>query len=459
MAYNTSRRARERRLRARYRKRVWTAAIVMLIIGLVVGFVVCVYAAKNNDRMAEILNLQERPSETATATLEAEPTPDPMAAEPTFEADALGAEPTLAIVEMTQSPVSAETQAPESGEDTPAMAAFLEQVQADVEANEAAATEAPAIVPAAIETVEPEAGSVDAQALATSPEATQSPVEAPEATQIIEEATAEPTAEPTAAPTPEPTPENIVEPVFVPYGQAQTFQTQILTDGKARQEVSDAPYETLDITMQVKAYKDTAYFEANYAEDYNLQGNEAAVEFEITLNNYTGTTQIIPQNFLLITFTGSQEGVTSQGFQLMDSEIAGKTDIAITSNQPTTLYKRYPYNPDQGDMTYMVVNTYVDGVQYAYCFEIQPPEGEAGASEETASTGSGESLTVGSKGDEVKKLQRVLIDNKLLSGEPDGHFGNYTAEAVKEMQRRFDMEPTGVADQAFLDRLYAESDS
>ena len=58
------------------------------------------------------------------------------------------------------------------------------------------------------------------------------------------------------------------------------------------------------------------------------------------------------------------------------------------------------------------------------------------------------------KGEEVKKLQRVLIDNKLLSGEPDGQFGKYTAEAVKEMQRKFGMEATGVADQAFLDKLY-----
>ena len=47
-----------------------------------------------------------------------------------------------------------------------------------------------------------------------------------------------------------------------------------------------------------------------------------------------------------------------------------------------------------------------------------------------------------------------MIDNKLLTGEPDGHFGKYTAEAVKEMQRRFGMEATGVADQAFLDKLY-----
>ena len=33
MSYNASRRARERRLRARYRKKIWTAAIIMLVVG------------------------------------------------------------------------------------------------------------------------------------------------------------------------------------------------------------------------------------------------------------------------------------------------------------------------------------------------------------------------------------------------------------------------------------------
>ena len=62
---------------------------------------------------------------------------------------------------------------------------------------------------------------------------------------------------------------------------------------------------------------------------------------------------------------------------------------------------------------------------------------------------------MGTKSDEVKRLQRALIDKGLLSGQPDGHYGNYTANAVKEMQRRFGMEQTGVADQAFLDKLYS----
>ena len=124
--------------------------------------------------------------------------------------------------------------------------------------------------------------------------------------------------------------------------------------------------------------------------------------------------------------------------------------------------KRYPYNPDQGDMTYMVVNTYYEGVEGTYLFEIQAPvteeapaaaEGEAAAP--STDTADDTVLTIGTKNDEVKRLQRKLIDLGLLSGQPDGHFGNYTAGAVKEMQRKFGMEETGIADKAFLDKLYS----
>ncbi|MBP3411085.1 MAG: peptidoglycan-binding protein [Clostridia bacterium] len=145
----------------------------------------------------------------------------------------------------------------------------------------------------------------------------------------------------------------------------------------------------------------------------------------------------------------------------MDTEIAGKTGIAITSDTTSTLYKRYPYNADQGHMTYMVVNTYNDGVEGTYLFEIQAPVAEAPAAATEAEAGTSSSvsddtaLTVGTKGDAVKRLQAALIDKGLLSGQPDGHYGNYTAAAVKEMQRRFGMEQTGVADKAFLDKLYS----
>ena len=65
-------------------------------------------------------------------------------------------------------------------------------------------------------------------------------------------------------------------------------------------------------------------------------------------------------------------------------------------------------------------------------------------------------MTIGSKGDDVKKLQAKLIELKLLSGQPDGAFGKYTADAVKIMQKKYGMEQTGVADAAFLEKLYSE---
>ena len=451
MAYNTSRRARERRLRARYRKKIWTAAIIMLVVGLILGFVVCAVAAQRSDRVAQLLNLSSgkksfvAPTEEPVAAADLEAMlafEESLEYEDDFEEDAAFIEeivsaPTLAIVEVTEEPAVVEALTIAEPEATQMAAALPVETPAPTAEPTAVPTEEPTVAP----TAEP------------TPEPTEEPTPEP---------TEEPTAEPTAEPTPEPTPVPTPDPVVVPYGQAQTFKTQIKADGSARRTADSDAYETLELTLKVDAYKDPAYFEANYADSYNLQGNEAAVEFDITLNGYTGTTEIIPQNFLLITFSGEDEGVTSQGFQLMDTEIAGKTNIAIASDATSTLYKRYPYNADQGDMTYMVVNTYVDGVEGTYLFEILAPEAEApvaaegeGEAAASSSVDSDTVLTVGTKGSEVKRLQRALIDLGLLSGEPDGHFGNYTASAVKEMQRRYGMEQTGIADKAFLDKLYS----
>lgn len=468
MPYSTSRRTREKRLRAYYRKKLWTVAILMLVIGLIIGFVACAYSAKNNDRVATLLQL--KPAEDYSfATLTPEPTlmineapldqsvqgleftdDEPDAAQVTVEPTALViATPTIEVVE-----VPAETDAP------------VQQYSMDPEAEETAIA---IVVPETIATEEPTEEPTAEPSVEPTAEPTAEPTVEPTAEPTVEptaEPTVEPTEAPTVEPTEEPTPEPTaapVEPIIVPYGEAVTFQTEILSDGSARREANEGDaFETLDLTMQVKAYKDPAYFEANYASDYNLQGNEAAVEFDITLNGYTGEAEIIPQNFLLITYRGADESITSQGFQLMNKEIAGETNIAITSDQTSTLYKRYPYNAEQGDMVYMVVNSYVNGVEYTHLFEIIAPEpeetaapegGETTASSDSAST-SGEVLTIGVKSDEVKKLQAKLIELGLLSGQPDGHFGKYTASAVQEMQRRFGMEETGIADQAFLNKLY-----
>ena len=41
-------------------------------------------------------------------------------------------------------------------------------------------------------------------------------------------------------------------------------------------------------------------------------------------------------------------------------------------------------------------------------------------------------------------------------GKPDGQFGQWTASAVKQAQKDFGLEQTGVADAAFLEILYSK---
>jgi murein DD-endopeptidase MepM/ murein hydrolase activator NlpD len=82
-----------------------------------------------------------------------------------------------------------------------------------------------------------------------------------------------------------------------------------------------------------------------------------------------------------------------------------------------------------------------------------PPEPAAAAVAPTASSLLGtRSLRVGARGADVRELQRILR-KRGLKVSVDGAFGHRTSEAVKALQRRFRMRPTGVANAAFLKRL------
>ena len=236
---------------------------------------------------------------------------------------------------------------------------------------------------------------------------------------------------------------------IVPYGEACTLETQIKSDGTMRKYTSEELYETLSFTLKMDAYRSPIYFQEHYANLYKLRGEEAAVSFDITLNDYEVELSIVPQNALQFGFVGADSSITNQGYQLTDAEIAGKTEIAVSTGEATKLYKRFNFSDGQGEMVYMVVTAYNDGVASEYWFEIM--EGGDGAF-----VGEG-SLARGSRGDEVVALQRVLIKLGLLTGNPDGIFGKYTEAAVKTMQARYGMRETGVATPEFLERLYSEN--
>ena len=65
-------------------------------------------------------------------------------------------------------------------------------------------------------------------------------------------------------------------------------------------------------------------------------------------------------------------------------------------------------------------------------------------------------LTVGAKGEDVKKLQQRLKDLGYLSGKVDGAFGGGTKRAVIAFQRRNGLTTDGVAGQETQSKLYAE---
>ena len=407
MATSASRRARERRLRAKYRRKLFVTGLIMLIIGLAAGYVICMLTTETPE--PEIVTVEATP-----VIIEA--TPDIIEATPQI------IEATPQIIYVT----------PE---------ATAEPVIIEVTPEPVVVTPEPVVI-----TAEPTA------------EPTQEPIVAipEEATNVIETpltataATAEPVAVPAATTAPVAPAAPVVvekEPVIIPYGEAFSINTQIKADGTARRTADAEAYETVNLTLQVDAHKGPNYFQSNYSDSYMLQGNEAVVEFELTLNEYMGNAEIIPQNFLLVTFRGETDADIIQGFQLMDTEIGGKTGISVYSDTPTTLYKRYPYSTT-ADMVYMVVNTYNDGVEDSYWFEIIDPNPEKLYPETF------EPLTEGSKGDEVAKLQEKLIAMGLLDDKADGKFGKKTGEAVAACQALMGFEETGIADAALMNALF-----
>ena len=274
--------------------------------------------------------------------------------------------------------------------------------------------------------------------------------------------TAGPTAQSTATPlptvTPTPQPTATPEPaeIIVPYGQTQSITAQLNNDGSVRRSNDTQTYETLRFTLRVLRYLTPEYYQETYSSRYRMQGNEAGVEFELTLNDYMGSQTIVPQELFTIGLE-TASGIAEQGYQLTNAEIQGEK-VIVTTNIPTLVYKRFVFSDSVGDMKYLSVTTVVDGEPQKYLFELgEPvrPTPEPTAEPTPAPTYA--PLELAARGDDVKALQQKLIDLGYLTGSADGAFGAMTQQAVKDAQAAFGMEQTGVADNEFQQRLFAEN--
>ena len=377
---------RIRRIRAQYRKRIAIVAIIMLIIGLVLGIVADRMLFKGKDTPAA-------PSVTAEIT----PTPAP-------------------IDEPAE-------------DDEGDLGTFGDDIDVEPEGTEP----------------EPEGGEGEDYTIA---------MEAPTAEPT---ATPEPTAEPTA--TPEPTPEPTATPVpgptviaTVPFGESYTFSTQIKSDGTARITADESePFETVNFTMTMKDYMLPSDFAQKWGNVYKLQGTEAGAGFDLTLNNYTGSATIIPQNIIKIAFRGESGETENLGFQLMDAEIAGNPEVSVKNGETKTLWKRYTFSNSGEEMKYLAVTTYNSGAIETILFELVSDVAPTPDPKEQYST-----LSRGTKSDAVLDLQKRLIDLGYLSGTADGNFGGKTQDAVRAAQKMFGMEETGTATPEFQAALFAD---
>lgn len=400
MKRQSSERARLRKLRSVYRKRIAIWAIVMLIIGFILGIVADQFVFNKKDKAA----------------------------------------PEVREIVVTPTPAATE----DAGFEEPDMEGFVpdenqQEPDDDIEIDLGDLDREPS----------DETGD---QAATAEPEATPEPEE--DYTISMEAATATPEPTPTEEPTPTPEPTPVPGPTtvaVVPFGETYEFTTQINPDGTARFSTDDDNFETLSFSLTMKDYMLPSDFASKWGNVYKLQGTEAGAGFELTLHDYTGTANIVPQNIIKIVLQSESGNTENPGFQLMDAEIAGQPDVSVKSNEPKMLWKRYTFSNAGEPMEYLAVSTYNNGAVQTILFELKSDVVPTPNPADQYTT-----LSRGTKSDAVLDLQKQLIELGYLSGKADGSYGEKTQTAVTKAQKDFGMEENGTATPDFQVRLFAE---
>ena len=160
----------------------------------------------------------------------------------------------------------------------------------------------------------------------------------------------------------------------------------------------------------------------------------------------------MPQNIIKIVLQSESGNTENPGFQLMDAEIAGQPDVAVKSNEPKMLWKRYTFSNAGEPMEYLAVTTYNNGAVQTILFELKSdvvPTPDPAAQYTT--------LSRGDKSDAVLDLQKRLVELGYLSGKADGAYGEKTQTAVSKAQKDFGMDENGTATPEFQVRLFSDN--
>ena len=222
-----------------------------------------------------------------------------------------------------------------------------------------------------------------------------------------------------------------------------TFTAEIMENGTSRMSTSAKNYESLSFTASVAEVLNPEWFGKQYARNnYPLDGTEAAVHLRIRFDAGETLTSVIPQEAFEIRITDAA-GNQIQGYQLMDQPMGGAYQVSVAADTETDLYKRFPYNEDA---RYLVLACYQDGVRHEIRFALRYDDPNVDY----------EALKQGDRGDFVLAMKQKLAELGYLSerAATNNQYNIETTNAVKAAQEAFGMEQTGIAEPAFLKRLY-----
>lgn len=299
-----------------------------------------------------------------------------------------------------------------------------------------------------------------------------------ETVEAVIETAAEPTVEPTEEPTAEPTEEPIEEATEAPAGDA----TQAPEDTATEEPTEDATEQptaepTADATEAPAEPDEGDEIEREYdathtpapekrvgavdADELNVyaQADESS-DVVITLERDDEVEILGEEGAFLLVSADEQQGYALAEciYELSHDEQAALKTMWGTAVVTASSLNVRKTGSTSASLLYKIKSGQrvmlrgVDGDWY--CIETESGKGYVLGDHLTVNAITGTSYKQGAKGDDVKELQRRLIELKYLTGTADGSFGASTKTAVAAFQRKAGLDADGIAGPTTLAVLY-----
>ena len=300
-----------------------------------------------------------------------------------------------------------------------------------------------------------------------------------ETVEAVIETAAEPTVEPTEEPTAEPTEEPIEEATEAPAGDAtkapEDTATEEPTEDATEQptaeptaDATEAPAEP-DEGDEIEREYDATHTPAPEkrvgavdADELNVyaQADESS-DVVMTLERDDEVEILGEEGAFLLVSADEQQGYALAEciYELSHDEQAALKTMWGTAVVTASSLNVRKTGSTSASLLYKIKSGQrvmlrgVDGDWY--CIETESGKGYVLGDHLTVNAITDTSYKQGAKGDDVKELQRRLIELKYLTGTADGSFGASTKTAVKAFQKDAGLTADGVVGTGTLNKLFA----